>query len=64
MSKQKIVNNKPLTKKAFMSLLAKAAQPLPKAESDSKATETKGGHRADGCSGTDKSQGKTEGAQD
>ena len=56
--------NKPLTKKRFEALLTKAAQPLPKTISAPEGRETEGVHPSDGCSETDKNQGKTEGGED
>ena len=53
----------PLTKKAFESLLKKAAQPLPKKPLDSEETETEASHPSDDYSGKDKSQDKTEGVE-
>ena len=61
---KKLINNKPLTKKRFESLLTKAAQPLSKKESAPKETETSVSHSVDDCSGRCKSQDKTEGKED
>ena len=56
-------NNPPLTKKAFMSLLAKMAQPVPWKQSGLRSTGTSASHPYDGYSGKCKSQDKTEGGE-
>jgi hypothetical protein len=50
---KKIVNNQPLTKKRFMVLLKKAAQPL---KPDLKETKTSVARPSDGYSGKHKNQ--------
>lgn len=63
MAKHPLVKQ-PLTKKAFMQLLARAAQPLPEKQHAPKATGTSAVHPSDDCSETDKSQDKIEDAED
>ena len=48
-----------ITKKEFMAVLTKAAQPVSEWESEKAASETLGNHPSDGYTGTHKSQDKT-----
>ena len=59
MSKIRSYDKKHITKKAFESLLKKAAQPLPKRKHAPEETRTEASHPSDGCSGKGKSQDKT-----
>ena len=55
----------PLTKKRFMRLLTKAAQPVSEwSKPDQEGKETSVDRLSDGCSDTHKSQDKTEGKED
>ena len=53
-----------ITKKEFMTVLTKAAQPVSEWQHDQEEKETLESHLSDGCSGKCKSQGKTEGKED
>ncbi len=52
-----------VTKRDFMELLTKAAQPISEKIPDSKETGTSAVHPSDGYSGKRKSRGKTEGKE-
>lgn len=54
---------KPLTKKAFMRLLKKAAQPVSEWTHGQEEKGTSADRPSDGCSGKRRSQGKTEGEE-
>ena len=64
MPKKIVFNNPPLTKKRFLGLLKKAAQPVSEwNKPDSEVKGTSDSHHADGCIGKRKSQGKIEGKE-
>jgi len=48
-----------ITKKEFMTVLTKAAQPVSEWQHDQEGTETSGSRPSDGCNETHKNQGKT-----
>ena len=58
--------SKPLTKKGFEKILAKVFVPSVRnpLESDQEGKQTSESHPSDGCSGTHKSQDKTEDKED
>ena len=53
-----------VTKREFMAVLTKAAQPVSDWRHDQEGTETSAAHPSDGCNGKCKSQDKTEGKED
>ena len=53
-----------ITKREFMAVLTKAAQPVSEWQHDQEGTETSESHPSDGCSGKRKNQDKTEGEGD